>query len=186
MRRLGRVAIGLALTMEILAGGALVYWVAGRGGPGGTAIGEGRVPLLRIQTFKGRRRDMARTFLHPRCTTCHGFHVPNQNGQNHIDDGRAAQPCSNCHSIPGWHAPPAQFDLASKSIDEICAFVTDHVAHDPLLMKHHLTEDPLILWAVGDAVLFGNLRPGGKAPPGDLDIWFDRIDRWAAAGLPCE
>jgi hypothetical protein len=188
MRRLGRLVTSLAVvsTIGVLGGAMLAHRATAGGTRDVPLIREARVPLLRLPTFLGRRRDLGRTFLHPRCTTCHGFHVPNANGQNHINDGRAAQPCSNCHTIPGWHAPPASFDLASKSLGEICDFVKDHVNNDPVLMANHLKGDPLILWAVGDAVLFGTLRPGGKAPPGDLDIWFDRIDRWTAAGMPCE
>jgi hypothetical protein len=183
---MGVLGVGLAV-------GGLVGLPTGEVGVGrGLAVAaEPRLPLLRIPTFQGRRGTLWPAFRHQRCYNCHGFHVPNAIGQVHIDEGRIAFPCATCHTVPGWNAPPASFDLVSKTLGEICVFMKDWAGNDPAVLDHHFKHDALIRWAVGDAVLRNvgqepQLRPGGRAPPGDLAIFDERIDAWIAGGMRCE
>ena len=49
----------------------------------------------------------------------------------------------------------------------------------------HMTEDRLVLWAVGDGRhAFGNNVP--TAPPNDIQAWRDLIAEWVNAGMPCD
>lgn len=143
----------------------------------------GRVPLLRVPTFDARRRAIGPTFLHPRCTNCHGFHVPNQIGLDHA--GRPST-CSLCHTILGWHAPDTSFDWAGKTVADVCAIIKQKTGGDPVVLGDHLRHDRLVQWAIDDGAVFGSLSPGGKAPPGNLGIWTDRVNRWVAGGMRCE
>ena len=122
------------------------------------------------------------TFQHPRCTNCHGFNVPNTTGLNH-----AARPptCSLCHTVPGWHAPGASFNLAGLSPSQICNLVKTKQGNNPTVIQNHLKTDSLIHWAITDGVVEGKLQPGGTAPPGNASTWNQNIDRWIQDGLNC-
>jgi hypothetical protein len=121
------------------------------------------------------------TFQHPRCANCHGFEVPNQTGTDHI--GRPPT-CNTCHSVPGWHAPDASFNLAGLSKTEICQLIKSKQGNNAGAIETHLKDDPLIQWAISDGTV-----PGGSvlktAPPGNLTAWNRRIDRWIDDGLVC-
>lgn len=122
------------------------------------------------------------TFLHPRCTNCHGFQVPNAIGTAHV--GRPPT-CSLCHTVPNWHAPAPSFDLAGKSLPQICEMAKSTQGNNPAVIDNHLKNDTLIQWAINDATVLGNLQPGGKAPPGALGPWNDLINQWIAGGMSC-
>jgi hypothetical protein len=48
----------------------------------------------------------------------------------------------------------------------------------------HLTQDKLILWAIGDGrVPGGGTRP--LAPPGNIASWQATVQAWVNAGMPC-
>lgn len=111
--------------------------------------------------------------------------------------------CVNCHAVAvtplsthpdiAWQAAPSHMDFRAsngqlKSDAELCemARAGGEVITDPI---EHLTEDPLILWAVT-----GGPRPlnSGNAPPafgqGGVDSipdWRQLIYDWAEAGMPC-
>ena len=128
-------------------------------------------------------QTLGTTFQDPRCTNCHGFNVPNQTGVNHI--GRSPT-CSNCHSVAGWHAPGASFNLTGLSRSEICTLVKTKQGNNAAAIEDHLKNDLLIQWAIIDGTVLGNLQPGGTAPPGNLGTWNDRVDRWIDDGLKCD
>src|SRR5262245_33551464 len=119
------------------------------------------------------------SFLHPRCTNCHGFKVPNVIGTNHV-----ARPptCSLCHTVPGWGAPPSNLSLAGKSLSQICNQVKVSRNNDAALIDEHLKHDPLVLWAISDGTVEGTLQPGGKAPPADVGVWQTRAGQWTGGG----
>jgi hypothetical protein len=123
------------------------------------------------------------TFQHPRCTNCHGFNVPNTTGLNH-----AARPptCSLCHTVPGWHAPAASFDLAGLSSSQACNLIKTKQGNNAAVIEDHLKTDLLIHWAITDGTVLGNLQPGGTAPPGNASAWNQNIDRWIQDGLKCQ
>jgi hypothetical protein len=126
---------------------------------------------------------VGRTFQHPRCVNCHGFKVPNTTGNNHV-----ARPttCSSCHTVPGWGAPPSSLSLAGKSLSQICNQVKVSRGNNAALIDEHLKHDALILWAISDGTVLGNLRPGGKAPPGDVGAWSSLVTQWTGGGLRCD
>jgi hypothetical protein len=126
-------------------------------------------------------RTLGATFQHARCTSCHGFEVPNQTGTNHL--GRSPV-CSNCHSVTGWHAPDASFNLAGLSKTQICNLVKTKQGNNATAIENHLKDDPLIQWAISDAITPDNVQRQ-KAPPGNLGAWNSLIDDWVDDGLKC-
>jgi hypothetical protein len=48
----------------------------------------------------------------------------------------------------------------------------------------YMTQDKLILWAVGDGrVPNGQIR--AAAPPGSIATWQSTVQAWVNAGMPC-
>jgi hypothetical protein len=48
----------------------------------------------------------------------------------------------------------------------------------------HLTQEKLILWAIGDGrVPGGGTRP--LAPPGNIATWQSTVQGWVNSGMPC-
>lgn len=122
------------------------------------------------------------TFQHPRCTNCHGFQVPNQTGTDHI--GRPPT-CTTCHTVPGWHAPNATFNLAGLSKNQICQLIKSKLGNNAAVIETHLKDDPLIQWAISDGTVPSGPPALTKAPPGNLAAWNVRIHRWISDGLVC-
>jgi hypothetical protein len=122
------------------------------------------------------------TFQHPRCTNCHGFQVPNQTGTDHI--GRPPT-CTTCHTVPGWHAPNATFNLAGLSKNQICQLIKSKQGNNAAVIETHLKDDPLIQWAISDGTVPSGPPALQKAPPGNLAAWNQRIDQWIDDGLVC-
>lgn len=145
---------------------------------------------------------LAPTFRHDRCTTCHAVAATDFQRVNDDPPGvlpaahgqvDASTDCTSCHSAtvlppegsidPGWQSAPAEFDFRGKSDGELCAMASQPVSgHSPL---EHMSEDKLVLWAVGDGRLpFGGSLP--TAPPHDIEQWRGLIQQWVSAGMPCE
>jgi|GEM_PF-3449099 len=106
--------------------------------------------------------------------------------------------CRSCHTDallpdqgnvnPGWHAAPAGLDFRNRTLMEHClaAHFGAGNATSPAAVLSHLTEDKLILWAIGDGrvpVSGGGTRP--LAPPGNINTWRKQITVWVNAGMPC-
>lgn len=145
---------------------------------------------------------LAATFRHPRCTTCHAvaatdFQRINDDPPGVLPAGHpvvnAATDCSSCHGAsllppgnidPGWQSAPPEFDFRDNSDTELCGMASQPVSgHSPL---EHMSEDRLVLWAVGDGrVPFGN-PDLPTAPPHDIEQWRGLIQQWVSAGMPCE
>jgi hypothetical protein len=144
---------------------------------------------------------LAETFRHPRCTTCHGVAATDFRRVNDTPPGvlPAAHPvvnattdCTTCHTpallpvegtiAPGWQSAPAAFDFRDKTDAELCALASQPVSGHPPL--EHMSEDKLVLWAVGDGRLpFNESVP--TAPPNSIEQWRSRVQQWVDAGLPC-
>lgn len=146
--------------------------------------------------------QLAPTFQHPRCTTCHAvaatnFQTVNDNPPGVLPAGHptvnAQTDCTSCHTSsllpatgtidPGWQSAPVAFDFRDLDAATLCTMASQPVSgHTPL---EHMTEDKLVLWAVGDGRLpFGNNVP--TAPPNDIQAWRDLITDWVNAGMPCD
>ncbi len=148
-------------------------------------------------------QQLAPTFQHPRCVTCHA--VAATDFRRVSDDPPGVLPashpvvnagtnCSSCHSSsllpptgsidPGWQSAPAAFDFRGLSDAALCKLARQPVSgHTPL---EHMTQDRLVLWAVGDGrVPFGNPSLP-TAPPNDIEQWRLLIQQWSAAGMPCD
>jgi len=145
---------------------------------------------------------LAPTFRHPRCTTCHAVAATDFQRVNDTPPGvlpaahpvvSAATDCTGCHSNailptegtidPGWQSAPIAFDFRDRTDAELCAMASQPVSGHPPL--EHMSEDKLVLWAVGDGRLpFGGTLP--TAPPNDIQAWRTRVQQWVSAGLPCD
>ncbi|AKS43024.1 hypothetical protein [Wenzhouxiangella marina] len=156
--------------------------------------------------FEGRAfsfsSQLAPSFRHPRCTTCHAVAATDFRRVTDNPPGvlPAAHPvvsastdCTGCHNAsvlpiegtidPGWQSAPIAFDFRDRSDLELCNLASQPVSgHSPL---EHMSEDKLVLWAVGDGRLpFGGTVP--TAPPNDIAQWRGLIQQWVAAGMPCD
>jgi hypothetical protein len=144
---------------------------------------------------------LAETFRHPRCTTCHAVAATDFRRVNDSPPGvlPAAHPvvnagtdCTICHTssllpvegtiAPGWQSAPIAFDFRDKTDAELCALASQPVSGHPPL--EHMSEDKLVLWAVGDGRVPGDTYP--TAPPNDIAQWRALVQQWVAAGLPCD
>lgn len=156
------------------------------------------------------------TFKAPTCVNCHavrptGF-ASGGDGTFGLPTGHppvtaaqdAADPpgCVSCHNpqqqpllaqgdFTGqiqWHAAPTGTDLRGLSHSELCTRAQDSgsVAGSP---GEHLSQDPLILWAVGNPDVGGNLPfgngPAEKAFPGSIAEWRVLVQGWDDLGTPC-
>lgn len=145
---------------------------------------------------------LAPTFRNARCTTCHAvaatdFRLVSDDPPGVLPAGHAqvdaSTDCTGCHSgallpdegtiDPGWQSAPATFDFRDKSDTELCAMAGQPVSgHTPL---EHMSQDKLVLWAVGDGRLpFANSVP--TAPPHDIEQWRELVQQWVSAGMPCQ
>jgi hypothetical protein len=105
----------------------------------------------------------------------------------------ASSDCTGCHTAallpvegtiaPGWQSAPIAFDFRDRTDAELCALASQPVSGHPPL--EHMSEDKLVLWAVGDGRLpFGGTVP--TAPPNDIAQWRALVQQWVDAGLPCD
>ena len=145
---------------------------------------------------------LAETFRHPRCTTCHAVAATDFRRVNDTPPGvlpaahpvvNASTDCTVCHTpsllpvegtiAPDWQSAPVAFDFRDKTDAELCALASQPVSGHPPL--EHMSEDKLVLWAVGDGrVPSGSTLP--TAPPNDIAQWRARVQQWVDAGLPCD
>lgn len=146
-------------------------------------------------------QQLAPTFKHARCTTCHavaatGFRRVNDRNPgvlpaNHAVVNAQTQ-CSSCHTSallpsagsinPGFQAAPSHMDFRNKSNQQLCSMAKQNVGgHTP---QQHMTQDKLILWAVGDGRVPGKTLP--TAPPNTIPSWQSLVNQWVDAGMPCD
>lgn len=151
--------------------------------------------------------QLAFTFNEGRCVRCHAAAATNfQSGavqglpSNHppvnattnTQSTQNGQGCRSCHTDallptqgsvnPGWHAPPASMDFRGKNIGQLCQMARS--LGSPIAAFRHLTQDKLILWAVGD----GRVPNGATlqlAAPGSIEEWRHAVALWLEAGTPC-
>lgn len=158
--------------------------------------------------------NLAPTLRHARCVNCHAVRTDsyqNDAANNPAGGLPASHPfppppatvwtsdldnsgaCMNCHTNsllptegninPGWHTPASARDFRNKTNDELCqlarAFATPATS-----AREHLSEDKLILWAVGDGgVPDGTKRP--TASPHSIQGWRLIVFMWDQAGRQC-
>jgi hypothetical protein len=156
------------------------------------------------------------TFKAPSCVNCHAarptgftsggdgtFGLPaSHQPVTAAQDADNPPGCVTCHNIQQqpllaqgdlagqiqWHAAPAGTDLRGLSHTELCARAQDagSVAGSP---GEHLSQDPLILWAVGNPDVGGALPfgvgPAEKAFPGSIAEWQVLVQGWNDLGTPC-
>lgn len=141
---------------------------------------------------------MAPSFRHERCMNCHAVAATNfQPGAGGLPAAHVAVTASTncavsgCHTTalqpagtvdPGWHAPAAGSDLRNKTDAQLCQMARDRGTVAPSTLAH-LTQDRLILWAVGDGRVPNKTLP--TAPPNSIATWRDRVQSWINAGMPC-
>ncbi len=101
--------------------------------------------------------------------------------------------CAGCHTDgllpaegelrPGWHTPASARDFRNKTNDDLCRMAKTFVS-PATSAQHHLTEDNLLLWAVGD----GRVPDGTRrltASPHSIRGWQLIVAVWENAGMPC-
>ncbi|TVQ41681.1 MAG: hypothetical protein EA370_01405 [Wenzhouxiangella sp.] len=147
--------------------------------------------------------QLAPSFQHPRCMTCHAVAATDFQRVNDDPPGvlpashpvvNASTNCVSCHTSallpptgtidPGWQSAPAAMDFRGLDEAALCSMASQSVSgHSPL---EHMTEDRLVLWAVGDGrVPFGN-PDLPTAPPHDIEAWRALVTEWVDAGMPCD
>ncbi len=147
--------------------------------------------------------QLAPTFRHPRCETCHAVEATGFGNVNDDPPGvlpathpavDASTDCTACHTSgllpetgsidPGWQSAPAAFDFRNLDDATLCNMASPPVSgHTPL---EHMTEDKLVLWAVGDGRVPFDNPDLPTAPPHDIEVWRDLVIEWVNAGMPCD
>jgi len=84
---------------------------------------------------------------------------------------------------PGWHTPQSTRDFRNKTNEQLCQLAKTVVA-PAQNTREHLTEDKLILWALGDGRVPGGTRKL-TAPPHSIQGWRLIVAVWEVAGMPC-
>jgi hypothetical protein len=118
---------------------------------------------------------------------------PNPPPANWSASLEASEACANCHSIdllpaegdinPGWHTPASTRDFRNKTNDQLCQLARAF-ASPATSAREHLSEDKLILWAVGDGRVPGETKKL-TAPPHSIQGWRLIVFMWEQAGMPC-
>lgn len=136
---------------------------------------------------------LAGVFKHPRCTNCHTAVDDPESVNSRFDhSGLGLATCSGgCHAANGtpdfnlenWHAPTG-LRLQGLSNRQLCALAKDSVLPRVFSAEDHLTEDPLILWAVVSGVL-PNGASGGAGNFADVTDWRAYVEQWFADGARC-
>lgn len=144
--------------------------------------------------------DLSPTFSHERCVNCHAVVATNFArvtpglGPNHPTGVTSTTNCATCHTNtllptqgtvnPGWHAPPQSMDLRGLTAAQQCSLRAINAGTTAGSVLNHLTQDKLILWAIGDGrVPNGTIKT--VAPPGNITTWQTRVQNWITAGMPC-
>jgi hypothetical protein len=166
------------------------------------AAGCGSVPL-RAERSRALFREVARSFMHPRCLNCHpSGDTPTQGdamlvhdppiarGPN--DDGVDALHCTSCHQetnlplarVPGaprWRLAPKTMAWAGRSAHAICAQLKDPARNGGRTLSEiatHVAHDPLVGWAWSPG--------GGRTPvPRDQASLGEAIAAWIESGAEC-
>ncbi len=145
---------------------------------------------------------MAPTFRHERCANCHAV-VPDNFAKDTSTDTSKGLPsnhttvnastnCATCHTNsllptqgtinPGWHAPSGM-DFRNRTDAQLCTMAQTFGGAGSVL--NHLTQDKLILWAIGDGRRPSNSTPYPTAPPNNITTWQGLVQSWVNAGTPC-
>ena len=148
---------------------------------------------------------MMSVLTHQRCLNCHpSDHIPKQSEDSHPhyfdlsrgdeNQGYEVLKCNTCHQsennnysgVPGapqWSLAPATMNWEGLSKTEIARSLLDRTkngdrSHEDLI--HHLTEDPLVLWAWDPGVdAEGNQR---EIPPVSKEEFATAVKTWFANG----
>jgi hypothetical protein len=141
-----------------------------------------------------------------------GQRLPPENQAGGLPGGHpsvnAKSNCAICHNNgllptqgsvnPGWHAAPAALDFRNRTIPLLCGFARTGVggATTANAVRDHLTQDKLILWAVGDGrvpttptTTVRPTAPPDSNPPNtgqEIQAWRQLVNRWVDAGMPCD
>lgn len=140
--------------------------------------------------------ELVSAFAHPRCVTCHTaarFEEVVSNRFAHT--GQDLATCNGgCHGglgeqdLSNWHAP-LDLRLAGLSSRQLCNLAKRDPHPGEVSARKHLTEDPLILWAVSDGEVPGGGASGGLVVPATqltTQQWIDRINNWFETGAHCD
>jgi hypothetical protein len=129
---------------------------------------------------------------HPVAPTASGIWTPALENSGacatcHITIGRESLLPEDGSINPGWHTPEPGLapgtDFRNKTDADLCVLAKRAVA-TAQNAQEHLSEDKLILWAVGDGRVPGGTRKL-TAPPHSIQGWQLIVEMWARADMPC-
>lgn len=157
--------------------------------------------------------DIFAVVSHPRCTNCHvgADGVPMWNDQRSDEKvahgmyvragesriGAETMPCRTCHVTAtsdngirhappqiadAWRLPPVELAWLGRSSAALCRQLRDPDRNgglDTAQLAVHLETSEFVAWSFDPGA-------GRSAPPGTLSDLQIALDRWVAAGTPCE
>lgn len=150
------------------------------------------------------------THLYPKfqakaCTTCHDFFEEKRGGiAFNSHKGRTPEMCVFCHTqeVTGFKHPDewfAQPGLYTSGMDpqQTCEAIKTALhakfKNKTLIarqLKHHLFDDPRILWGIEGATPNSGMLPSGEKEKDlvkdGLTKWTDQINAWIDGGMKCE
>ncbi len=150
---------------------------------------------------------MMQVISHKRCVNCHpSGDRPHQGEESHLHNfgvqrgehgfGTEALKCQTCHQeenndisgvpgVPAWHLAPRSMGWEGLTRTEIAQALIDtdkNGGRNLAAIVHHLTVDPLVLWAFGPGVNHEGI-PREK-PPVSKEDFIAAVKTWIAAGAP--
>ncbi len=159
----------------------------------------------KVEELKTPFDKVMAVLTHQRCINCHpSDNVPKQGEDSHPhhfgmlrgkdDHGFVAMKCNTCHQdennkyagVPGaphWALAPASMAWEGMSRIEVAQALLDEEhnggrSHEELI--HHLTEDPLVLWAWEPGV--NNEGEEREKPPIAKDEFIKAVKEWFETG----
>jgi len=180
-----------------------MYWAVQAIATGGTSVAGSARRNVRVAAGASASvsfSTLAPTFTHSRCMTCHNFmntaistangtlgkHGSAQRFGSSVNPTNPGTACNACHSAQvgngNWMVPIASHSFTNKSNAALCALTK--ALGSGAAVKHHLKQDPRIVWAINSAS--GNVADSlGKAPPGNISQWNTMVDQWVDGGMQC-
>ena len=139
------------------------------------------------------------------CTKCHDYFEQNRDGLAfNSHKGRSVEMCVACHqeSVTGFHHPEEWFAMpglytSGMNAQQTCeAMMTANGAKfkskalNKREMKHHLFEDPRVLWGIEGATPKSGVLPSGKKEDdlvkGGMTLWKEQVNAWIDGGMKCQ
>jgi len=139
------------------------------------------------------------------CTQCHDYFEKSRDGLSFsTHKGRSVEMCVACHqrSVTGFEHPEEWFAMpglytsgmnAQQTCEKIMTAQNAGFKSKALnrrQLKHHLFEDPRVLWGIEGATPKSGVLPSGKKETdlvkGGMDLWKEQVNSWIDGGMLCQ